>query len=291
MTLTNRYADFHLHSNHSDGADSPSEVVRRAAEWGFSAVALTDHDTVSGVAEAQRAAIERCITLVPGTEISCEHGGVEVHVLGLGIDITNAPLLDRLAWMQQERMARAARIVEKLNALGIPIAMDRVLDRAAGGASVGRLHIAQELFALGKTKTVQDAFDKYIGARKPAFVPRGRLKIEEAIERIHGAEGIAILAHPGLPATRKKVQRLLQYPFDGIEVYHTKHTPGLCAEYLTLAKANGLLVSGGSDCHGNAKGLNPEMGKVRLAHHYVDGILARIGNGDLVKSWNSGSHS
>lgn len=227
-------------------------------------MALTDHDTVAGVAEAQEAAHRFGLDYLTGTEISTGYHRREVHVVGLGIDTSYAPLLETLNELSAQRGTRAERIVARLNELGVPVSLDAV--RARGGASVGRLHIAQEIHALGCAKTVQGAFDKYIGAGKRAFVPKVTLPIEEALRLIHEAGGLAFLAHPGIGTNRGDLPKLLRLPFDGLEAYHSQHSAGQIEQFSALAREHGLLIGGGSDCHGGIKNTPLDMGRVRLPY-------------------------
>ncbi|MBX7256217.1 MAG: PHP domain-containing protein [Candidatus Hydrogenedentes bacterium] len=265
----------HLHSNFSDGTDAPARVVERAAELGISALALTDHDTVGGVLEAREAARLAGIAFLSGVEITAHFQGFEVHTLGLGIDVHNDALVASLDRLREGRTARAMRIVDKLRGLGIPITFDRVAERAAGEASIGRIHIARELNAMGLCKTVQGAFEKYIGEGRKAYEANPRMPLEKAIELIHDSGGLAFLAHPGIGPVRRRVARLLELPFDGLEAYHSKHSPGQTDEYSRLAEAKGLLVGGGSDCHG-ATGRKPDMGKVRVPYARFEALNERL---------------
>ncbi len=273
------FVDLHLHSNHSDGSDPPAVVVQRAAALGFSAIALTDHDTIAGVAEAEAEAEAMGIEFLRGTEISAVFERREIHVVGLGIDIGEACLNKALHKLQEDRATRAERIIARLNEREIPIEYAAVQARA-GHAAIGRLHIAQELYERGFVKTVQRAFDRHIGAGRPAFVPKASLPCDEAIARIHDAGGLAFLAHPGIGKNSlRMLTKLLALPFDGIEVHHIKHTPGQITGYAELARERGLLVSGGSDCHGTTKNSTPEMGKVRLPYEHYERICAALAKG------------
>lgn len=267
-----RYADFHLHTTCSDGADLPHRVVERAHAFGFSAIAITDHDTVDGVREAWDSSDRAGIACVAGVELSASFERVDVHVLGLGIDLDNPELKTTLARMRNARAERAQKILDKLRALGLSVSID--LDCGA----VGRMHIARAIHEAGYAKTVQHAFDKWLQPNKPAYVANLRLSCSDAIALIHAAGGLAFLAHPGIGGPKRKLRTLLQLPFDGIECFHSKHSPGESEMFVQLARERGLLVTGGSDCHGEAKG-RPEMGKVRLPYEYAQEILDRVKTG------------
>lgn len=259
------YVDLHLHTDQSDGSDPPRRVVGRAALLGITALAITDHDTVSGVKQAGRVAEAAGIEFLTGAEISAGLEGYEVHILGLGIALDYPPLLSGLEELQTARNVRAANIIVRLKEAGINIDAKCVLARARGGV-VGRMHVACELLAMGVTQEVQEGFNRYLNHGRPAYVPKTLMPAAEAIDLIHGAGGMAFVAHPGLrKKTHMLLPRLLELPFDGIEAYHTGHSPGRTGQYLEVAKDRGLLVTGGSDCHGMIKG-PPEMGKVKTPY-------------------------
>lgn len=262
--MRKQYVDLHIHTNHSDGSDSPRRVVERAAELGLSAIAITDHDTVGGLEEGARAAEQVALEFLPGVELSAHFRDTELHVLGYGIRADCSPLCDVLLELEEGRAVRADRIVRRLNELAIPVERAKVAARAEGGI-VGRMHIAQEIRALGFSETVQGAFDKYIGKGRPAFVRKQAITCDQAIDLIHEACGLAVLAHPGFAATRNVLSALLRLPFDGIEVYHSQHSPGQVTQFQQLAKEHDLLVTGGSDCHGHAK-TDPDMGTVQVPY-------------------------
>lgn len=270
-----RYIDFHLHTNHSDGSDSPTRVVERAVGCGLAAMAITDHDTVSGVAEGAEVAARLGIELFPGVEISSKLGKNEVHILGLGVDPGPGPLVDALARQTEGRRTRAERMVARLNEIGVPVERRKVEARTGDGV-VGRMHVAQEIVAVGHAQTVQEAFDKYIKAGRPAYVPKDVVAIAEAVELIHQAKGLAFVAHPGLGNLHQRLDALLEYPFDGIEVYHSRHTPGHIKRFEDIVRSRGLLAAGGSDCHGTIKGERPLMGSVRVPYEVYERMRAAL---------------
>lgn len=270
------FADLHLHSNHSDGSDAPKDVVAYAQRAGVSAMALTDHDTVSGVGEAQGYAEEAGIGFLTGVEISARFDRREIHVISLGVDIAHPQLLQELQRYSDARNNRGQEIIAKLEAHGIAFDHE-LLKRLAEHSAIGRMHIAKTLTLQGAVKKPQEAFDRYLNAHKPAYVPKMAMPMEEAIEVAHAAGGLVFVAHPGLgKTTRKLLPKLLQLPFDGLEAYHISHTPGRTQEFLELAQANQLLVTGGSDCHGDIKGRR-ELGHVQMPIHYYEAIRERLG--------------
>lgn len=273
MTATADWADFHLHSTCSDGSDPPEDVAARAHALGARALALTDHDTVAGVAPMRAAATALGMLSLSGVEISTVHERHEVHVIALGVNTGDDALAGVLERLRKARARRADAIVLRLKELGIDLAEAPAWRE---GESTGRMHIAAAMQAMGVVRRPQDAFNKYLNPGKAAFVPREKVDTAEAIERIHTAGGLAFVAHPGLNrALRRLLPTLLHLPFDGIEACHTSHTPGRMEEFAALATARGLLITGGSDCHGDIKGRR-EMGRVRLPWRHADAILSRL---------------
>lgn len=272
-----RFVDLHLHTNHSDGSDSPARVVERAVDCGLSAMAITDHDTVSGVAEAAEAAARLGIELLSGVEISSKLGKREVHILGLGVDPGPGPLVDALERQAEGRRSRAERMVARLNDLGVPVDRKKIEAKTADGV-VGRMHIAQEIMAVGCATNVQDAFDKYIKAGRPAYVPKDVIAIGDAVDLIQGAKGLALVAHPGLGNLYQQLDALLKFPFDGIEVYHSRHTPGQIKTFEEVVQSKGLLATGGSDCHGTIKGEPPLMGCARVPYRIYKDLRSALTN-------------
>lgn len=246
------FVDLHTHSTASDGARAPADVVREASRIGLLAIALTDHDTVAGLAEARDAARLTGLRVVAGVELSAVEGDTETHVLGLHLSRLGE-LEQRLTALRAMRLARAEQIVQRLSALGVRIELGDVLAQAAGGA-VGRPHIARALVHSGWAVDLRDAFDRYLGSGRPAYVPKERLPLLDAIGMIHRAGGLAVLAHPGAAGTRERVAALAALRLDGLEVRHPGHSAEDIARLGALADHFGLVKSGGSDWHGATEG-------------------------------------
>ena len=241
--------DLHLHTTASDGQLSPTGLVQLALEQGLDVIAITDHDTTNGIEEAQQAA-QRSPVVIPGIELSADNNGVDVHTLGYFLDIHAPVFQERLARFRTDRLQRGRRIVEKLDALGLPLDWARVVAIAHDG-SVGRAHIARAIVEAGYVQTVKEAFDRYLHTGGPAYVARQRMSPEEAIELIHSAGGVAVLAHPGLVSHYESllVDRLVPAGLDGIEVVHPDNPPPVEQRARELAKQYGLIMTGGSDFH------------------------------------------
>ena len=238
-------------------------------------MAITDHDTVSGIPEALEAARLNGITLLPGVEISASYGSREVHVLGLGIDIAEAALTTSLEQFREERAGRAIAIIKRLNEIGVPITNEEVV-AISGEGTIGRMHIARAIHARGIVSNVQEAFDRFIGGGQRAFVKKPTISVQSAIDLIHAAHGLAFVAHPGIGTMPQILRGLLKLPFDGIEVWHSRHHPQQSEEFQKLAEERNLLMTGGSDCHGTIKGHQPEMGKVRVPYCHFERICQRL---------------
>lgn len=243
--------DFHTHSNRSDGILAPEALIRRAAANGVTTIALTDHDTTEGVAEAIAAGAEAGIRVISGLELSADlPDGGDAHILGFFPSIQQPRLQEQLAVYREGRMARGKTMLAKLAELGMELSWERVLE-IAGEAAVGRPHVAQALVESGHVASVREAFDRYLHTGGPADAQREKLPPEEAIALIHEAGGVAVLAHPSfLPDAPLAVGQLVAAGLDGLEVYYKNYTPEQIAEYRALAEAHGLTPSGGSDYHG-----------------------------------------
>lgn len=247
-----RFVDLHVHSTASDGSVAPADVVAAAHRAGLSAIALTDHDTVDGVVEAQAAGSLLGLRVVAGVELSAVDDGDEIHVLGLHLAHPEhiATALDEL---KEARRDRARVTVEKLNSLGIPVALEAVF-AAAGDGAVGRPHIAKALVAGGWARDFRDAFDRWLGNGRPACIEKRTVTFEEAARLIHDAGGLAVYAHPGSGASRADLEELASLGLDSVEVRHPSHTADEIARLAALTDELGLVPSGGSDWHGAPEG-------------------------------------
>ena len=253
-----RTIDLHSHTTASDGDHSPAALVEAAAKIGLSAIAVTDHDTTDGIAEAQEAGRRLGVEIVPGIELSAEFSKGQCHVLGLCVNPASEPLNFRLREVVRNRNARNAQIVEKMQNDGINITLAEV-EAIAGGAGektiIARPHFAAALIRKGIVASVPEAFERFLAKGKPYYADRDRLTPEEAFRLIHAAGGIAILAHPNNmnrdeAETETEIRRLHTLGMDGIEARYNRHTPQDTERYLALAGRLGLLTSGGSDFHG-----------------------------------------
>ncbi len=247
-----------MHSTASDGVFSPSEVVHTAITCGLHVIALTDHDTTNGVMAAQTAASQTPLQVIPGIEMGCEDALRTIDILGYFIDIGNEDFQNHLTDIRTYRERRAELIVEKLARLGVNISLERVY-AISEGAAITRPHIARVMVEKGIVPDSQTAFNRYLANDAPAYVPRFRLTIPEAIAMIHQAGGAAVLAHPGRYASPTKIiGEAIAAGVDGLEVYYPDHAPEFRQQLLKTITENGLIATGGSDFH------HPENGTIRM---------------------------
>ncbi|GLI06965.1 PHP-like protein [Paenibacillus tyrfis] len=277
------FADLHTHTLASDGTGPPADNVRLAAEAGLAAVAITDHDTVGGLREAMEAGLKYGIAVVPGVEISTVHAGQDIHVLGYWIDDTDPQFLARLAELREVRNRRNEMIVNKLQELGLSVTMDDVLESLRtskkAGDTVGRPHIADALVRKGYVNSMAEAFDRYLAKGAAAYVNPPRITPQQAVEWILEAGGAPVLAHPGLYGQDELIPLLAEVGLVGVEAFHSDHTPEQEAHYEALAAAYGLLVTAGSDYHGERGGVvfHAPIGARRVAADVVDRLFERRG--------------
>lgn len=252
--------DLHTHTTASDGSLSPRELVREAVKRGVRVLAITDHDSTDGLAEAlDEASRHPPLAVVPGIEINCDVDGGEIHILGYFPDYETEWFQDFCRAQRAERAARVHRIAARLAELGIPIDPQEVFDLVKEG-SAGRPHIAQVMVNRGYVKSVREAFDKYLRAGGPAHVPRKKLSPQEAVALLRKARGVPVLAHPGLAGKDELIPALVQAGLMGIECYYQEHSAAQTAGYLQRCKDLGLVATGGSDFHGLRSGRTNPLG-------------------------------
>ena len=278
------HIDLHTHSTASDGLYEPPVLLQKAREAGLQTLALTDHDTTNGLAEAAQAAHELGIELIPGIEMNTEIDKNEVHVLGYFPDYEQSEFQQVLQTLRDARVRRGQRIVEKLNEQGINIPWQRVREIAQG--SVGRPHIAEALQEAGYVQSIPEAFDKYIGSHCAAYVPRYKLSPEDAVQLIASVNGLPVMAHPltvpGLDTLRTRLPGMIQVGLAGIEVYYGPYTTQDEQTLKALADEYNLIATGGSDYHG--PGIHPTP----LGGHYVPGEAVerlKIAKAQLKERW------
>lgn len=237
-------------------------------------MALTDHDTVEGCPRMAAACEAFGIEFIPGTELTSEIEGVEVHLLGFFLDIHNARLLKEIADFQRVRQQRIHEIVARINKLNVPLKVESVFE-IASCQSPGRPHVGRALVQGGFCATMDEAFERFLKKYRPAYVPKAKMSARHGIELIQQAGGLAVAAHPALNHTDDIIPKLVEAGLDGIECFHSKHTPADSKRYLGFAEKYNLLVSGGSDCHGMSKG-KPLIGSVKLPYEKVEKMKAAL---------------
>jgi len=266
--------DLHTHSLRSDGALSPADLVRRAAARGVKVQALSDHDTLSGVAEAAAAGKGLGVRIIPATELNTESEWGDAHVLGYFVDPNDAALEERLRWLRENRGRRIELMVEKLNALGYAVDLAGVLEIAQGGA-LGRPHLAQALVDKGYVRTYDEAFDTLIAKGSPAYVARVGLDPFEAVALVRKHGGVPSLAHPGtVIGLDDLLPKLVAGGLAGIEAYYGAHSPEMTARCLARAHDFDLVPTGGSDFHGRGEH-GADLGGVFIPPETIDHLESR----------------
>jgi predicted metal-dependent phosphoesterase TrpH len=283
--------DLHVHSAASDGTLTPSEILTKAIHLGLKAIAITDHDTLSGSAAALANGIPSALNFITGIEISAAAPAGypiqgSVHVLGYGIDLSNAKLKALLIQLNAARQNRNPQIIDRLNALGMEISMPE-LARFVGAATPGRPHIAQLMIQKGLAASIDDAFDRFLGKDKAAYVEKARVPMADAIDAIKAAGGVAVLAHPGLIGLadfnmfENFMLTLKSLGMEGIEALYPDHSEAAAAEYCRLAEKHALLITGGTDFHGDVTPgiqLGAGDGNFYVPYRYYEILAAYLGD-------------
>jgi predicted metal-dependent phosphoesterase TrpH len=263
-----KFADLHLHTLFSDGTYTPEELVLKTLKTGLSTIAIVDHDSVGAVQPAIEIAEAKDIEVLPGVELTAEHDGLEIHILGYLIDYKSRYLIEKLDFLKKNRIERIYKMVDKLKYLGLELKAQDVFDIAKQG-TVGRLHLARAMVKEGLVGSTQEAFGKFIGDKCPAYIAGFKLSPYEAIKLIKDVGGIPVLAHPYTLSRDDLMPQFIDYGLMGLEVYYPEHTQGMINFYLSFAQKYNLLVTGGSDCHGDAK---PEakIGSIKIPYELVE---------------------
>ena len=269
--------DLHTHSTFSDGTFTPSQLVKYAEEKGLKAFALTDHDTTEGIKEAK--SIETNVEVISGVEISTRYDKKEIHIVGLYVNENDADLNKQLKYYREKRVTRNFEILEKLNSLGVNITIDDVKESCTGDV-ISRAHIAKVLVSKGFVGSYTEAFDRYLGDNKCAYVPRETLNYEESMELITKAGGVPVLAHPLLykmsdTNLENMMVKLRQKGLKAVEVYYSTHSNSDTQHVVAMANRVGLIYSGGSDFHGATKpkiDMGTGMGKLAVPYEILEKI-------------------
>lgn len=268
VNTANPVADLHLHSQYSDGTYTPDALVKRALKTGLSCIALTDHDTLEGCAITRKLCSEAGIDFIAGVELTAYALGEEVHILGFHVDLENESFLEKMKRFQEGRKERVVKMVSLLNREGVGVTVEEILNLAHCSAP-GRMHIVRALLKGKYCKNHDEVFSRYIGEGQVAWVPKLNLSISEAVELLHGAGGVALVAHPGVQRDETSICRYaIENGIDGFECYHPHHSNSTTRRLVELCQEHRLLVSGGSDCHGVEDRIS--MGSIRLPIQYVE---------------------
>lgn len=268
-------ADLHVHTNASDGTESPRQVVYRARELGLQAIAITDHDTLDGIVPALEAGRAVSLEVLPGIELSTEYEDTEIHLLGYLMDLNHGCFLAHLDGVRQDRKERAVKMVGKLRQMGIPITSEQVFS-VAGGGTVGRPHVARVLIEMGFVQSIAQAFERYLGPGGPAYVPRFKYSPVQAVRMIRQAGGVPVLAHPGSGGSDALIPQLVDEGLQGLEVYYPGHSSQVVGHYLEFCRYYNLLFTGGSDYHGPEHKNHGSLGTVTVPYSVVQGLKARV---------------
>jgi predicted metal-dependent phosphoesterase TrpH len=272
-THTGTGADLHIHTEYSDGTFSPEQVVEEAVKQDLRTIAVTDHDNIDALEATRKICDEKGIQLIPAVELSSFYDPVDIHILGYYIDIKSITLREKLADLRYERIERIRKITGKLHKLKIDIDPQEVLDVAGKGVA-GRVHIADVLCRKGYCSSMQECFNTYLADYGPAHVPKISLSLENAIELVISAGGVPVFSHPGVTKRDDLIPKMIGYGLQGIEAYYPSHQPDVVKRYIRLAKKHDLVVTGGSDFHGDRKP-DIRLGSITIEDSLVEKIAGR----------------
>ncbi len=268
--------DLHVHTTYSDGLLTPNEVIDLAVKKGIDGIAITDHDTILGIEPAiQYSKRIDGIFIIPGIELGCVYGDEDIHILGYFIDYKSPDIIYETNRLKDDRILRGLKMIDKINALGMKLDPLEVKSLAKNDY-IGRPHIARALVKRGYVDSVQEAFEMYLNRGKQAFVERHTLSVKESIDLIHRLKGIAVLAHPGLLKNKKAIEYCIEKGIDGLEAIHSKHTKDNVKNILDIGNKHNLIITGGSDCHGEIINGEYLLGKYYINIDHISNMKGRI---------------
>lgn len=276
-------ADLHLHTTASDGLDTPADLVRRARRAGITTISVTDHDTLSAIPDVQALAPAAGLGFVAGVEITAVWEGTDVHLLAYFVDPRSPRLSQFLSDQQADRLRRARLMAGRLSALGVPIEIDRLIERCGTGV-VSRPVLARALVEAGHVPSVDSAFDRYLAEGQPAYVPRCGAAPAEVVQLARADGAFVSIAHPGVTGQDHLIPGLVESGLGAVEAYHPDHSQEDTARYLAMADEHGLAVSGGSDDHGEQTRDRDGFGRVGLSDEEFARFCARAGRDGAVRT-------
>jgi 3',5'-nucleoside bisphosphate phosphatase len=282
-----KHVDLHIHTKFSDGTHPIEEIVETASIKKLKAISITDHDCIDAYPLAQELGSKLDIEVIPGVELSSEISGVDIHILGYYLDIHTPELISKLAELKKARYARAEKIVENLNRQGIDLRFETVLN-IAGGAAIGRPHIAAALLKEELVYSFREAFDKYIGYESAAYVEKMRMHPQEVFRLIRAAGGIPVLAHPGVTKVDERIPQFIHDGLMGIEVFHSEHIGAMERHYMQYCRKYNLAFTGGSDFH-NGNQSKSEIGHPKVPYSAVESLKEKLSPAADAASYGAGA--
>jgi predicted metal-dependent phosphoesterase TrpH len=270
--------DLHMHTVFSDGASEPEALVKAGAAYGLTAMAITDHDNTECQERALKAAEEAGIELIPGIEINTHWDGREIHILGYFIDMESELLQDVIARHKQARIAQVRKMVERINvASRMNLKFEDILARAHSDGCLGRPHVAQAIVEKRGAASISDAFGKYLNPAAATYIRRETVTPHEAVEAIHESGGLAVIAHPGeMVGIEALAEDLMNYGLAGLEAYHRSHSPAIIELHCTLAEKLGLMVTGGTDFHGQTEFYPNALARLHMPPYILQKMKERL---------------
>ena len=271
-----KYADLHVHTDFSDGTFTPEEVINCANDKKLSSVAICDHDCVDAIDECIDYAKKFEIEVIPAVELTVIEEHKEIHMLGYFVSWKEKWFRDLLKRVQEERIVRMDKMIEKLKAQKVIVQKELVMRISGNKGSVGRLHLAKALLETKAVSSIREAFARYLGDFAPCYVEDIGFSAREAIDIIKKAKGLSVVAHPATVGNDSLIKKIIELGVDGIEIFHSDHSPHITRKYEKMAEENGLLTTGGSDCHGMGKGIIL-MGRVKVPYRTVISLKKKLG--------------